>query len=87
MKQGVHRSELAQALSLADVAIICHRDDLDWDPEELTRFKDGDKIMVCNSNAQIVDMVCAVVESGDRVVMMSNGNFDGLRDLLNARLN
>jgi UDP-N-acetylmuramate: L-alanyl-gamma-D-glutamyl-meso-diaminopimelate ligase len=87
MKQGVHRSELAQALSLADVAIIRRRDDLDWDPEELTHLKDGDKIRVCNSNAQIVDTVCGVVKSGDRVVMMSNGNFDGLRDLLAARLN
>ena len=87
MKQGVHRPELAQALSLADVAIIGRRDDLDWDPEELTHLKDGDKIMVCNSNAQIVDTVCGVVKSGDRVVMMSNGNFGGLRDLLNARLN
>jgi len=87
MKQGVHRPELAQALSLADVAIICRRDDLDWDPEELTHLKDGDKIRVCNSNAQIVDTVCGVVKSGDRVVMMSNGNFDGLRDLLAARLN
>ena len=87
MKQGFHRPELAQALSLADVAIVRRHDDLNWDPEELTRLKDGDKIMVCNSNTQIVDAVCGVVEAGDRVVMMSNGSFDGLRDLLAAQLN
>ena len=86
MKRGFHQSELAQALSLADVAIIRRHDDLHWDPEELTRLKDGDKIVVCNSNTQIVDAVCGVVEAGDRVVMMSNGSFDGLRDLLAAQL-
>jgi len=86
MKQGFHQPELAQALSLADVAIIRRHDDLHWDPEELTRLKDGDKIVVCNSNTQIVDAVCGVVEAGDQVVMMSNGSFDGLRDLLAAQL-
>ena len=86
MKRGFHQPELAQALSLADVAIIRRHDDLHWDPEELTRLKDGDKIVVCNSNTQIVDAVCGVVEAGDRVVMMSNGSFDGLRDLLAAQL-
>jgi len=86
MKRGVHRVELAQALSIADTAIIRRRDDLDWDPAELTPLADGAKITVCDSIPEIVDTVCGMAEPGDRIVMMSNGSFDGLRDLLSTRL-
>jgi UDP-N-acetylmuramate: L-alanyl-gamma-D-glutamyl-meso-diaminopimelate ligase len=87
MKRGVHRAELAQALSIADAAIIRRRDDLDWDPSELTPLTDGAKITVCDSVLEIVDTVCDIAEPGDQIVMMSNGSFDGLRELLGARLN
>lgn len=87
MKRGVHRGELAEALSIADTAIIRRRDDLDWDPEELTRVAGGAKITVCDSIPEIVDAVCDMAKPGDRIVMMSNGDFDGLRDLLGVRLN
>ena len=86
MKRGVHRVELAQALSIADTAIIRRRDDLDWDPSELTPLADGANITVCDSIPEIVDTVCGMAEPGDRIVMMSNGSFDGLRDLLSTRL-
>jgi len=86
MKRGVHRADLAQALSIADTAIIRRRNDLDWDPEELTQSTDGAKITVCDSIAEIVDTVCDMAKPGDRIVMMSNGSFDGLGDLLDARL-
>ena len=87
MKRGVHRAELAQALSIADAAIIRRRDDLDWDPSELTPLTDAAKITVCDSVLEIVDTVCDIAEPGDQIVMMSNGSFDGLRELLGARLN
>jgi len=86
MKRGVHRAELAQALSIADTAIIRRRNEFDWDPAELTQFTNGAKITVCDSIAEIVDTVCDLAKPGDRVVMMSNGSFDGLGDLLDARL-
>ena len=87
MKRGVHRIELAQALAIADAAIIRRRDDLDWDPSELTPLTDAAKITVCDSVLEIVDTVCDIAEPGDQIVMMSNGSFDGLRELLGARLN
>ena len=80
-------AELAQALSIADAAIIRRRDDLDWDPSELTPLTDAAKITVCDSVLEIVDTVCDIAEPGDQIVMMSNGSFDGLRELLGARLN
>jgi UDP-N-acetylmuramate: L-alanyl-gamma-D-glutamyl-meso-diaminopimelate ligase len=86
MKRGIHRAELAQALSIADAAIVYRRTDLDWDPAELTQFTDGAKITVCESIAEIVDTVCDLAKPGDRIVMMSNGSFDGLGGLLDVRL-
>ena len=86
MRQGVHRDALGQALALADVAVVRRRADLDWDPAELALDPDRTTLMVCDTLTQIVDTISDKAKPGDQIVMMSNGNFDGLKEILQARL-
>ena len=86
MKRGVHRDALGKALALADVAMIRRRADLDWDPAELALDPEQTTLMVCDTLTQIVDTIGDRAKPGDQIVMMSNGNFDGLKEILQARL-
>ena len=43
--------------------------------------------MVCDTLTQIVDTISDKAKPGDQIVMMSNGNFDGLKEMLQAQLN
>ena len=86
MKRGVHRDALGKALALADVAVVRRRADLDWDPAELALDPDRTTLMVCDTLTQIVDTISDKAKPGDQIVMMSNGNFDGLKEMLQAQL-
>lgn len=84
MKMGVHKAALAEALASADRVIVYQGEDLHWDvAEDLAAL--GDKLLVATDTAGIIDALLAQLQSGDRVVIMSNGGFDGLhRRLVNA---
>jgi UDP-N-acetylmuramate: L-alanyl-gamma-D-glutamyl-meso-diaminopimelate ligase len=86
MKRGSHRDALGQALAMADVAVVRRRADLDWDPAQLALDPDRTTLMVCDTLTQIVDIISDKAKPGDQVVMMSNGSFDDLKEILQARL-
>ncbi|HJP06340.1 MAG TPA: UDP-N-acetylmuramate:L-alanyl-gamma-D-glutamyl-meso-diaminopimelate ligase [Arenicellales bacterium] len=87
MKRGIHGNTLTLALAESDLAIVRRRADLDWDPQELALKAHGTTLIVCDTLAEIVDTVRVQAAPGDQVVMMSNGNFDGLKNLLGPQLN
>ena len=81
MRMGVFREPLAEALSLADQAVIYQPPELGWDMTAVTAAMPGRSIL-CASYDEMLLRVVEQVEPGDRVVLMSNGGFGGLHQRL-----
>ena len=77
MRLGVHREELAAALAGADRVWIYQPAGLDWDLDGVAAAL-GAKARVLPDVPALVAALDADLESGDRVVVMSNGGFGGL---------
>jgi len=82
MRGGHQRHELADALTLADIAIVRWHPDLEWDPQDLAPSSDRTTLQVYDHIAEIVDAILTQVRPADQVVLMSNGNFGDLRNKL-----
>ncbi len=85
MRMGVHRAALAESLGDADRVYVLEPGDLEWDLRAALAGL-GSKVSVETDVARIVDAVVADAESGDQIVMMSNGSFGGLPRLLQQAL-
>jgi UDP-N-acetylmuramate: L-alanyl-gamma-D-glutamyl-meso-diaminopimelate ligase len=85
MKLGVHRGELAASLAAADRVWFYQPVDLGWDLGEVAAAM-GPAAGVAGDVDQLAASVAAAAQSGDHVVIMSNGSFGGVHDLLLARL-
>jgi UDP-N-acetylmuramate: L-alanyl-gamma-D-glutamyl-meso-diaminopimelate ligase len=87
MKQGAHRELLPDALRAADYVWVYHSDDIQWSLEET--LKGMDSVRILDSVDNIVTDVVATGQAGDVVVVMSNGDFQGihakLRDALQRK--
>ncbi len=85
MRLGVHREELARSLRQADAVWMFQPDDLTWD---LNTISAGMIAPVCISDKidELVESIVAEVQSGDRLVVMSNGGFGGIHEKLLAAL-
>jgi UDP-N-acetylmuramate: L-alanyl-gamma-D-glutamyl-meso-diaminopimelate ligase len=81
MRMGVHRDALTQSLADADQVYVLESKGLQWDPRSVLAGI-ADKLRVESDVRLIVDNVLAESRSGDQIVMMSNGSFDGLPRLL-----
>ena len=81
MRMGVHRDALTKSLADADQVYVLESKGLQWDPRSVLAGI-GDKLRVESDVRSIVDNVLADSRSGDQIVMMSNGSFDGLPRLL-----
>ncbi|HTT08959.1 MAG TPA: UDP-N-acetylmuramate:L-alanyl-gamma-D-glutamyl-meso-diaminopimelate ligase [Gammaproteobacteria bacterium] len=77
MKMGVHRSDLAPALAVADEVIILQPQNLGWDLLIATEALNGRRRIHGNVD-QIVNDLADRARSGDHVLIMSNGDFGGL---------
>jgi UDP-N-acetylmuramate: L-alanyl-gamma-D-glutamyl-meso-diaminopimelate ligase len=85
MKLGVHREQLAPALSLADRVWLLNAPDLGWDlPGALAAL--GERARFAASVDALVQGLAADSRPGDHIVVMSNGGFGGLHDKLLAAL-
>lgn len=80
MKLGVHRQTLAPALAGADRSWVLAPDGLDWNLAEALAVLPS--VTVCHDVESIVSAVGAAARSGDTVVIMSNGGFQGMRQRL-----
>jgi UDP-N-acetylmuramate: L-alanyl-gamma-D-glutamyl-meso-diaminopimelate ligase len=85
MRMDVHSEHLTEAFADADQVYVLESNGMQWDPRSvLTRI--SDKLKVESDVNQIVDKVMADSRSGDQIVMMSNGSFQGLPRLLQQAL-
>ena len=77
----MHQAELAAALAGADRVWLYQPAGLDSNLDEVARSL-GAKAAVMREMPGLVDALAADLQSGDRVLIMSNGGFGGLHERL-----
>jgi UDP-N-acetylmuramate: L-alanyl-gamma-D-glutamyl-meso-diaminopimelate ligase len=80
MRMGVHREQLGPALAGADHAWVLRPAQLDWNLD--AALASHRSISIRDDVARIVSEIAAEARAGDRIVVMSNGGFDGIHDRL-----
>ena len=81
MRMGVQAGLLADSLGLADAVWVYAPDSLDWDAAAVLRSL-GSRLHVHDSTQAIIDEVSGAAVSGDQVLVMSNGGFEGIHQRL-----
>jgi UDP-N-acetylmuramate: L-alanyl-gamma-D-glutamyl-meso-diaminopimelate ligase len=84
MKLGVYQGVLAPALGLADRGWILRPAGLKWDLD--AEFAGDPRIRVCPDIETIIAGIVADARPGDAVVVMSNGDFQGIHGALSKAL-
>ena len=80
MKLGTMKSALPESLKDAD-QVFCYGEKLTWDAEEaLAPIKD--KSFVGQNMKHFVEAILKEVKSGDHILVMSNGSFNGIHQTL-----
>ena len=84
MKLGVMKDALAASFADAD-RVFCYGAGLDWDPAAALAPL-GNRAAVHSDIEELVAAIAAASKTGDHVLIMSNGGFGGIHDMLLARL-
>ena len=84
MKLGTMKAALPGSLQAAD-AVFCYAGGVDWDVQAASAPLGG-KLHVGLNFDDFVDDLAAFAQSGDHVLIMSNGGFGGIHDKLLAKL-
>jgi UDP-N-acetylmuramate: L-alanyl-gamma-D-glutamyl-meso-diaminopimelate ligase len=84
MKLGVYQGALAPALGAADQAWVLRPAGLKWDMD--AEFSADPRIRVCPDIEGIINGIVANGRPGDAVVVMSNGDFQGIHGALGKAL-
>ena len=85
MRMGMHKERIAAALSYADTVILYQPEGLDWDMQSVIDTL-GEKAMLFNQVDAIITYVSHLAQSGDHILVMSNGGFDAIHTKLLERL-
>ncbi len=85
MQLGIHKQTLAKSLEEADQVILFQPDTVNWNMRDVIDSL-GDKASLHSNVDQLIQSVMQNIQSGDHVVVMSNGGFDGIHDKLLHRL-
>lgn len=78
MRQGIHQGRLGPAMQAADLRLALHPPDLSWDLQ--TELGPGAEVL--DDAEMLAARLAAICQSGDIIVLMSNGSFRGLRERL-----
>ena len=84
MKQGALKEALADSLQDAD-QVFCYSAGLGWDAAATLALL-GTKAAVVSEFDDLLSRLSAAVRSGDHVLIMSNGGFNGIHDKLLKQL-
>ena len=83
MKMGIHKSGLAASADLADNVLWYEPEGLAWGLREVIDNADTTNTQqVFTSTDAIIEYVCTHAKTGDAVVIMSNGGFEGIHQRL-----
>ena len=81
MKMGIHKDSLAKSWSAADQVFIFEPRNLSWSMEELLAKSEITASLHKDMNILIKSIV-TYAKPGDHIVVMSNGSFGGIHELL-----
>jgi UDP-N-acetylmuramate: L-alanyl-gamma-D-glutamyl-meso-diaminopimelate ligase len=81
MRMGVHRDTLHASFAEADRVFVLGAADLGWDPAEALAPL-GTRLAVATDVPGLLAQLLAELTAGDQAVLMSNGGFGGLPQLL-----
>jgi UDP-N-acetylmuramate: L-alanyl-gamma-D-glutamyl-meso-diaminopimelate ligase len=81
MKMGVHEHTLAAAFDDADSVLVYDNGSQRWDLGALSA-QDPERIQILDRIDEIIRLVVAKARGGDKIVIMSNGGFEGLHHKL-----
>jgi UDP-N-acetylmuramate: L-alanyl-gamma-D-glutamyl-meso-diaminopimelate ligase len=84
MKLGVMKDQLPASLAQAD-RVFCYSGGIDWDVAAAMAPL-GDKATTEADLPTLVERIVGAARPGDRILVMSNGGFGGIHDLLLRRL-
>jgi UDP-N-acetylmuramate: L-alanyl-gamma-D-glutamyl-meso-diaminopimelate ligase len=76
MRLGAHAEQIAPSLDQADVVVFLHRPELAWDAGKVIADLRGQGEAVVSVD-ELVAQLAALVRTGDHLVFMSNGGFEG----------
>lgn len=85
MRLGVHKTELAAALTASDYVWLYQPPDLGWELNTILEPLSG-RSEVHDAVDTIVEAVATAARPGDHVLIMSNGGFGGIHQRLLQRL-
>ena len=85
MRLGAHADALAPSLDMADAVVFLARPELPWDAGKVVAGLKGDGHVVADADA-LIGRLRDIVRTGDHVVFMSNGGFDGAPRRFHAAL-
>jgi UDP-N-acetylmuramate: L-alanyl-gamma-D-glutamyl-meso-diaminopimelate ligase len=80
MKMGVWADALAHSLQSADMT-FCYTKGLGWDPAQALSPL-AEKAVCFDELQTLVKAICSQAQTGDRIVVMSNGGFGGIHSML-----
>ena len=81
MQLGIHKQTLADSLSEADQVVLFQPENVDWNMQDIIDSL-GEKASLHSNIDQLIDAVLPGVESGDHILVMSNGGFGGIHEKL-----
>jgi len=81
MRLGVYKDKLAAVCADADQVLWYQPAGVDWDLQSVAEASQV-PAQVFNDTDAIIEMICAQCKSGDHVVIMSNGGFEGIHQRL-----
>ncbi|MBQ4889582.1 UDP-N-acetylmuramate:L-alanyl-gamma-D-glutamyl-meso-diaminopimelate ligase [Shewanella sp. MMG014] len=85
MKSGVHKDTLAASMALADCAFLYQADNIGWDMSANMNHA-SIPVTVMTEITDIINAVSSLAQSGDTIVIMSNGGFNGIHQKLISAL-
>ena len=85
MRLGAHRERLPRCTCDADRVLWFQPAGVDWDLESVAAASPAESV-VYRSTADIIAALVSDVRAGDRIVIMSNGGFEGIHARLVAAL-
>lgn len=85
MKMGVHEKTLGAAFKAADQVLVYDNKQLQWDLQSMAEKNNPLHLQIHSDIDHIIRRLTDTATSGDRIVIMSNGGFEGLHGkLINA---
>ncbi|MFT4747467.1 MAG: UDP-N-acetylmuramate: L-alanyl-gamma-D-glutamyl-meso-diaminopimelate ligase [Congregibacter sp.] len=85
MKMGVHKDTLAASWSSADQVFIFEPSNLTWSMDALLAQSNVTAMLYKEMNI-LVKSIISYAKPGDHILVMSNGSFGGIHDLLTEQL-